>query len=304
MYEEVLLSYLFGAIDWETTYLKLRRRNKRANRRILTSVLISFNTNFKGEFESLIPETYTRLGLQNDSLKLARSRYNYKKVAGLMELTHLYPEGAKEMINGLINDPSDYVRAEAQTDYVKLNPQKPFNFFYLLQKPFALWTQISVFHLIRIHQLPVPSFARFLNIRHPNIRNFSLRMITYFQQLENAPEILQMIDSKLDKTRFLTYKAINDLRLYDSCDLLKKHFGNETEKNKLEILRALRNIGTEKDFEFLEDVMFSGTMSQKTEACRSMYFMGPKGKERLLEMNSQPSEELELLIAHVTDPRN
>jgi len=304
MYEEVLLSYLFGSIDWETAFLKLRNRNKRENRRILTSVLMNFNTNFKGEFESLIPEIYTRLGLQNDSLKLARSVYNHKKVAGIMELTHLYPDGAKGMINNLINDPSDYVRAEAQTAYVKLNSETPFNFFYLLQQPFAMWTQLSVFNLIRIHQLPVPSFAQFLTIRHPNIRNFSLRMITYFQQLENVPDILKMVDNKLDRTRFLTYKAINDLRLYDSRELIKSRFGNENEKNKLEILKALRNIGTEDDFEFLEDVMISETMSLRTEACRSMYFMSQKGRDRLFEINSQSSEELELLIAHVTDPRN
>lgn len=304
MYEEVLLSYLFGSIDWETAFLKLRHRNKRENRKILISVLMNFNTNFKGEFESLIPEIYTRLGLQNDSLKLARSVYNHKKVAGIMELTHLYPDGAKGMINDLINDPSDYVRAEAQTAYVKLNSESPFNFFYLLQQPFAMWTQLSVFNLIRIHQLQVPSFAQFLNIRHPNIRDFSLRMITYFQQLENVPDILKMVDSKLDKTRFLTYKAINDLRLYDSRGLIKDRFENENEKNKLEIIKALRNIGTEDDFKFLEDVMISGTMSLKTEACRSMYFMSQKGRDRLFEINSQPSEELELLIAHVTDPRN
>ncbi len=304
MYEEVLLSYLFGSIDWETAFLKLRKRNKRKNRRILTSVLMNFNTNFKGEFESLIPEIYTRLGLQHDSLKLTRSIYNHKKVAGIIELTHLYPEGAREIINELINDPSDYVRAEAQTAYVKLNPETPFSFFHQLERPFAMWTQLSVFNLIRVHQLPVPSFAQFLNIRHPNIRNFSLRMITYFQQLENVPDILKMVDNKLDKTRFLTYKAINDLRLYDSRDLIKSRFKNETGKNKLEIVKALKNIGTEDDFEFLENVMISENMSLKTEACRSMYFMSSKGRERLLEINSQPSEELELLIAHVTDPRN
>ncbi|MCK3683021.1 hypothetical protein [Maribellus sp. YY47] len=304
MYEEVLLSYLFGSIDWETAFLKLRGRNKPKNRRILTSVLMNFNTNFKGEFESLIPEIYTRLGLQHDSMRLARSGYNHKKVAGIIELTHLYPEGAKGIIDKLINDPSDYVRAEAQTAYVKLNPETPFNFFYQLEQPFAMWTQLSVFNLIRVHQLPVPSFAQFLTIRHPNIRNFSLRMITFFQQLENVPDILKMVDSKLDKTRFLTYKAINNLRLYDSRDLIKNRFENETEKNKLEIIRALRNIGTEDDFGFLEIIMTNGTMSLKTEACRSMYFMSPKSRERLLEINNQSNDELKLLIAHVTDPRN
>ena len=304
MYEEVLLAYLFGSIDWDTVLIKLKRKNKKENRRILTGVLMNFRVNFKGEFEQLIPEIYTRLNLQDDSLKLARSVYHHKKVEGIMELIHLYPDGAKGIINKLINDPSDYVRAEAQTAYVRLNPETPFNFFYTLKKPFALWTQLSVFNLIRINQLAVPSFAQFLDMEHSNIRNFSLRMITFFQQLEDVSEVIRMVDQKQDRTRFLAYKAINDLRLYDSRELIKSRFENETEKNKLEILKALRNIGTNDDFDFLEKVMKTGSISLKTEACRSMYFMSLEGKEKINHMDRQSIPEMELLIAHVTDPRN
>jgi len=304
MYEEVLLSYLFGNIDWETAKIKLRRKNKKENRKIIVQVLMNFKINFKGEFEHLIPEIYTKLNLHNDSLQLAQSVYHHKKVAGIIELTNLYPDGAKGLINKLINDPSDYVRAEAQTAYVRLNPETPFNFFYSLKKPFALWTQLNVFNLIRIHQLPVPSFAQFLEMEHPNIKNFSLRMITFFQQLEDVSEVIKMVDQKREQTRFLAYKAIDDLRLYDSNELIKSRFANETEKNKLEILKALSNIGTSNDFEFLEEVMKTGNLTLKTEACRSMYFMGSEGRDRIHQIDGQSIPEIEQLIAHVTDPRN
>ncbi len=304
MYEEVLLAYIFGTISWETADIKLKQKNRRANRKILISILMSFKSNFKGELELIIIEIYTKLGLHQDSLAAANSFDNYRKVRGIMELTHLYPEGAKGIISNLINAPNDYVRSESQIAYIQLNNEKPFSFFYTLEKPFTKWTQLSAFNLIRMHQLPVPTFTHFLLFKHYNIRNFSLRMITYFQQLENIPLIIGMVETELDDTRFLAYKAINDLRLYDSRELIKGKFESEPEKNKLEIIKAFRNIGSVEDFDFLEAIMKSGTISMKTEACRSMYYMSHEGREKLLATNSSVIPEIQLLIAHVTDSRN
>ena len=304
MYEEVLLSYMFGSIDWETVKLKLKRHNKRANRKILISVLMNFKSNFKGELEHFIPEIYTKLGLHIDSMKQAGSYYNYKKVRGIIELILLYPEGAKEIVKKLINDPNDYVRAEAQTAYIRLNPDTPFSFFYNLEKPFTRWTQLSAFNLIRLHSLPVPSFGQFLNSKHYNIKNFSLRMITFFQQLESAPEVVKMIENEREQTRYLAYRAINDLRLYDSHELIKNKYEKETLRNKLEIIKALKNIGIKEDFDFLEEVMKMENMSMKTEACRSMYYMSAESREKLMQISESTVPEIELLILHVTDPRN
>ncbi|HPF50703.1 MAG TPA: hypothetical protein PK335_03965 [Draconibacterium sp.] len=304
MYEEVILAYIFGSIDWDTTLIKLKRIKRRENRKILISVLMNFKANFKGELEHFIPEIYTKLDLHKDSLKLAHSIHDYKKVQGIMELTHLYPDGAKGMLNKLINDQNDYVRAEAQIAYVRLNMDRPFDFFYELEKPFTKWTQLSVFYLIRLNQLPVPSFAQFLSSKHSYIRNFSLMMITFFQQLENISDVVRMVESPMEQTRFLTYKAINDLRLYDSRELIKKKFENENNKNKLEILKALRNIGEEDDYDFLKEIIIRESVSLKIEACRSIYFMSQKSRERIEGEKDESLPEIELLLAHVTDPRN
>ncbi|AHW61860.1 hypothetical protein SAMN05444285_10768 [Draconibacterium orientale] len=304
MYEDVIMAYIFGNIDWEKALIKLKRIKNKANRRILISVLMNFKANFKGELEKFIPEIYVKLNLQNDSLKLARSRHSHKKVMGIMELTHLYPQGAKGMISTLINHSNDYVRTEAQIAYVTLNAENPFSFFEKLKQPFAKWAQLSVFYLIRLNQIPVPAFARFLSFKHYNIRNFSLKMITFFQQFEDVSEVIKMVDNEMEETRFLAYKAINDLRLYDSRELLKKKFEGETNRNKLEILKAFKNIGDTDDFAFLEEVMKTGSISLKLEACRSVYYMGQESRDKISKHTKEEIPELELLLAHVKDPRN
>lgn len=304
MYEEVLLAYMFDSIDWDSVLIKLKRHNRKPNRKILISVLMNFKSNFKGEMEHFIPEIYTKLSLHNDSQKSTNSYYKHKKVRGIIELIHLYPEGAKGIVEKLINDPNDYVRAEAQTAYIRLNPETPFNFFYNLERPFTRWTQLSAFNLIRLHQLPIPSFGQFLNFEHNNIRNFSLRMITFFQQLETAPEVVKMTENEMEQTRYLAYKAINDLRLYDSREMIKSKYESETLKNRLEIIKALRNIGVKEDFDFLIGIMKTAPVSFKTEACRSMYYMSTESREKLMQLDNNAVPEIELLIAHVTDTRS
>lgn len=304
IYEETLLSYIFGELNWARTIVKLKRKDRKVNREILISILLNFQENLRGVVDKFIPEIYIKLNLQKDSFKAANSNFNYRKVQGIRELTYLYSDGALGTISNLINDSNDIVRAEAQTAFIRLNPDEPFQFFQKLTRPFTRWTQLSAFNLMRIHQLPVPAFADFLDSKHTNIQNFCLRMIIYFQQLENVAEVMKMLESKNDQTRFLAYMAINDLRLQEGKDILINKFANETDKNKLEIIKAFRNIGNLEDFDFLVSVIKTEAVSLKVEACRSMYFMNNEVREKLMQIKHEEIPEIELYIAHVTDSRN
>lgn len=304
MYEEALLAYIFGEIEWDKVLVYLKKINKRQNRKILTSVLLNFHENLKGEVEKFIPEIFYNLGLYNDSLKLVNSFNSFNKVQGIRELAYLYPKGATEIVEKYVNYSDDMVRAEAQMAYIRLNQQNPFEFLSNLTKPLTRWTQLSAFYMIRLYQLPLPSFSNYLYSKHPTIQNFSLQMITYFQQLENIPEILDILSSRVERTRYLSYKAINDLRLYEGRVPIIKKYRKETYKNKLEIIKALKNIGTEEDFQFLEIIIKSEPVSLKLEACRSMYFMNQEGRERLVKLSKEPNSDIEQFVAHITDNRN
>ncbi len=304
MYESTLLAYLFGEIDWDRALIQLKHIKRKENKKILISILFNFHENLKGEVDKFIPEIFVKLGLHNDSLKASKSYYYHKKIQAIRELTYLYPEGAAKIIPELINYPNDRVRAEVQISYISLNKDHPFQFFSKLTKPFVRWTQLSAFYLIRLHQLPVPSFAAFLTSKQYTVREFCLNMIIYSQQFENVSAIFKMLESSREQTRFLSYKAINNLRLFDGKRRLKNRYRYETEKNKLEIVKALRNIGNEEDLNFLEIIIKSESIPLKIEACRSMYYMNSQGKERMISLTKEYDSKLELFISHVTDPRN
>jgi hypothetical protein len=129
-------------------------------------------------------------------------------------------------------------------------------------------------------------------------------MIIYFQQLEGVTEIFRFLDSKNELTRFLTFRAINDLRLFEGKELIKNCYPEETGKNRLEIIKAFKNIGTSDDFDFLESIIKSGSITEKTEACRALYFMNKAGRDQLNLLIMNSDQHIEQYLAHVTDPRN
>jgi hypothetical protein len=304
IYENALLAYIFGEKDWGQVRIQLKHIERKENKKILITILFNFQENLKGNVSKCIPEIYVNLDLQKDALKASKSWVFHRKVQAIRELTYLYPEDAVKIIPGLINDENDKIRAEVQTSYIRLNQKHPFQFFKYLTNPFARWTQLSAFNLIRLHQLPVPSFVEFLNSNQYTVRNFCLRMINYFQQLENVSVIFQLLDSEIEKTRYLTYQVINDLRLYDGKLNIIKKYRNETDKNKMQIIKALRNIGSSEDLDFLEIIVKSESVSLKTEACRSMYYINEEGKSRLTRLAQEFDPELELFISHIIDQRN
>ena len=147
-YEEVLSSYLFGDIEWDLALLKLKKLKKPLNRKILTSVLLVFKENLRGEMDNQIPQIFINLGLEKDSLKLTKSIFYHKRIEGLKALTNLDPENAKEIIPNYLNDSHFLVRTEAQVAYVRLHPEDPFAFFEDFNKSIsALDTTIIFFYL-------------------------------------------------------------------------------------------------------------------------------------------------------------
>ena len=163
---------------------------------------------------------------------------------------------------------------------------------------------MSAFYIFRLHQIPVPAFVNYINSAQTNVRNFCLRMIIFFQQFEDAEEIFKMLESKLESTRLLAIRAINDLRLYSGKPLLLKIYGAEPVNNQTEIIKALRNIGDDEDFGFFERVIISGSETQKIEACKSLFYMNRNGEMMLREISKKHGIDLDLYLAHIKDSRN
>ncbi|HAH22785.1 MAG TPA: hypothetical protein DCL77_03310 [Prolixibacteraceae bacterium] len=304
MYERALTGYIFQEYDLETAVQRIKNIHRTRNRKIFVSVLFNFQKNLSGDLDQKILDIFFRLGLHEDAIKKTKSKSFYLQIIGLSELTNLYPSGAFPIVEGHINDKNNELRAQAQTSYVRLNQVEPFRFLKSLTKPFTQWTQLTSFYIFKLHKLPAPSFVEYLKSDLYNVQNFSLRMIIYFQQKENADEIVKLLNANREQTRFLAIKAINELGIHEAKTQLKEAFTTETYMNRLEIIKALKHIGDTDDFEFLEYIIRQNNVTLKIEACRSMYFMNSLGMEYLLRLNLEKELNIQPYIAHIYDPRN
>jgi len=182
----------------------------------------------------------------------------------------------------------------------------------LLEKPFSKWAQLNIYYFIKIHELPVPSFNRWLTSVNVNVVNFCILMTELFQQQENSDQIILKLNYPNEITRNLAISACSSLHLFDSKEVMKHNYKTETQKNQLDIIKSLKFMGDETDIPFLEEIIRSKEIPLQLEACRVMYNLSETGRDHLekikntfkLSPNHSINDKLSLFISHIQDPRN
>ena len=303
-FERVVTDLMLQVNDTQETISRLSHPYLAENYNLLIEILMDFQKSFRGDSDRLILELY-------QSMDLGRLSYNktfaisfYEQVKGIRELANMHPYHAIEMIASRLNDPNDIVRTEAQICYPHVNRESPFDFMNILEKPFSKWAQLNIYYFIKIHEMPVPSFDRWLTSSHPSVVNFSILMIALFQQQENSPQVVMMLQSLNETTRNQAIKACGELRIMESKVTLKSIFEAETAANRLEITKAFLPIGDETDISFLKEIVKYESIPLRLEACRTLYNLNEAGQASLEELNVMMNFELTPYIAHIKDHRN
>lgn len=304
IFEKIVTDLMLQVIDLDEAVRFLSKPKLKKHRNLLIEVLMDFQKSFRGDSDRQIIELYQELDLVRASYQKTLALSFYQKVLGIRELANMHPHYATEMIEARINDPNDIVRTEAQIAYPHVNLEAPFDFLSILKTPFSRWAQLNIYYFIKIHEMPVPSFDKWLNSDHQNVVNFSILMIALFQQQENAPEILHLLHSPYEATRCEAIRACGELHILECRQELKDRFQEESLRNRIEILKVFNKIGDAGDFQFLESVLKTDEISLRLEACRTMVEIGSEGINRLSYADEAMNFALTPYIAHVRDPRN
>lgn len=304
IYEKVLTDLMLEVIDIREAISKLEETKIKKNNDLLIEVMMDFQKSFRGDADRSILDLYQELGLSKVSYDKTYSSSFYRQVLGIRELANMRPEQATEMISTRLNDKIDIVRTEAQICYPYVNTGNPFGFLSILERPFSRWAQLNIYYFIKIHELPVPSFEQWLKSDHKNVVNFCIMMIALFQQRENAGEIIRLVRDPDENIRREAIRTCSDLSVFESKDVLKDVFHDETLKNQLEIIRAFRFIGDDSDLPFLEATLQSEEKSLRLETCRTIYNLSESARKSLEEINQSMNFILSTYIAHIKDSRN
>ncbi|MCK9641303.1 MAG: hypothetical protein M0R39_15470 [Prolixibacteraceae bacterium] len=303
-FEKTLTDLMLQVTDKKETMRLLTKYDRKRHVNMLIDVMMDFQKSFRGDSDRQIMEIYERMNLSKISYNKTYSMSFYEQVKGLRELTNMNHHQATEMIMAKLNDQIDIVRTEAQICYPYANPESPFEFLSFLERPFSRWAQLNIYYLIKIHEMPVPSFDKWINSPNPNVVNFCILMIDLFQQQENSQHIINLLTDSNETTRNMAISTCGDLHLFDSKYVMKNNFQSETHRNQIEIIKAFNLIGDETDISFIATTIESESIALRLEAIRTLYNMGEGGRERLTSLNLFMNLALSPYISHIQDIRN
>ena len=124
-----------------------------------------------------------------------------------------------------------------------------------MEKPLAVWEQITLHELLIQHNLKVPAFKQWFESNNLSIVIFALEMASWFKQKGVGKEVIKLFEHEDELVRHTAIKVSGDIKLKSSLPALKKTYENESYQNKLEILTTFARVPDERHLGFLKSVL-------------------------------------------------
>jgi hypothetical protein len=306
-YQLKLMDYLFEEDKLDQAFEDLERiASNKFNRQILIDQMIDLSINLKGEIKEVIKKLYLLLGLKEDSLTKAFSRKWHENVKGFRELAFMNIREANEKIIESLNSNNEILRMEAQIAMVSLSTDNPYHFLHLMEKPLAVWEQVTLHELLIQHNLKVPAFKQWFESKNESIVIFALEMVSWFKQKGAGWAIVRLFEHEDEDVRHTAIKVSGDLQFKSALPALEKIYGREPEKIRLEILNTFAKIPMERHLPFLKAVLdMEEDVQLQIQATKAMENTDEPGISMLIKLMKSKSEykNYQIIIRHVLDGR-
>ncbi len=306
-YQKLLMDYIFEEEKRADAYRDLDRvANNQMNRQVLIDQMIDLSINLKGEIKETIKDLYIRLDLKRDSLEKAHSKKWHKNVKGFREMAFMNIRDANEKIIESLNSNNEILRMEAQIAMVRLSDGNPYDFLHLLEKPLAVWEQITLHELLIQHNLKVPVFKQWFSSENITVVMFALQMVSWFHQRGVGKEMITLFDHENEEVRYTAYKVCGEIGLKMALPAMIKLYPGESISNRLEILRTFAKVPDEKYLKFLKLVLDNEDDVQlQIQATKAMENTDEPGISMLIKLMKSKSEykNYQIIIRHVLDGR-
>jgi HEAT repeat protein len=266
--------------------------------------MIDVSINLKGKEIEKLFDLYKLLGLDRDSIKKAHSRQWHKKVKGIRELAYMNIKDANDIIYNALNSSNEILRMEAQIALVRLNDDNPFEFLSHLTSHFSLWEQITLHELIIHHNVPLPSFQKWLTSPNPTVVTFALRMIREFKQKESEANVLETLFHTDPSVRCLAVEVAGDLDMRSTLETMKHMYKYQEYKICLAIIKSMGKMPDASMMGFLKLVLDKEDDVQlQIEATKAINNNGEEGVKALVKIMESEYKNYSIIIKHVLDKR-
>jgi HEAT repeat protein len=300
-YQSLIIDYLFG----DTSPDKFRSiASDTYRRQVLIDQMIDVSINLKGDAEKKLISLYKHLGLDRDSINRANDNRWHKKIKGFRELAFMNIKEANPVIYKALNSKNEILRMEAQIALVRLSDDDPFGFLSHLLRPFSLWEQITLHDLIIQHNIPVPSFKKWLNSDNTTVAMFALRMIREFKQKDAEDNVRETLAHPSPEVRQLAVQVAGDLDMRSTLEIMKRMYKNQDYKTCLEIVRSMGKMPDPSLLGFLKLVLDKEDDVQlQIEATKAIENHGEEGVKALVKLMKSEYKNYNIIVRHVLDRR-
>ncbi len=300
-YQGMIVDYLFSDINADK-FIEIA--SNRYRRQVLIDQMIDVSINLKGDTENKLQNLYLSLGLEKDSIERAYDFRWHKKIKGFRELAFMNIKDANSAIYKALNSKNEILRMEAQIALVRLTDHDPFNFLFSLKRPFSLWEQITLHDLIIQHDLPVPSFKRWLKVQNPTVVMFALRMIREFRQKDAEDDVRGLLEHSSPAVRKLAVQVAGDMDMRSTLEIMKRMYKTQDYNTCLEIVKSMGKMPDPSMISFLELVLDKEDDVQlQIEATKAIENNGEEGVKTLVKLMKSEYKNYNIIVRHVLDRR-
>jgi hypothetical protein len=193
---------------------------------------------------------------------------------------------------------------EAQIALVRLSDFDAFEFLSHLTNPFSLWEQITLHDLIIQHNIPVPSFEKWLSSPNTTVVMFALRMIREFKQIESEDRVRETLLHPDASVRQLAVQIAGDLNMRSTFGTMKRMYKNQEYNICLEIIRSMGKMPDISMMGFLKLVLDKeDDVKLQIEATKAIENNGEEGVKALVKLMKSEYKNYNIIIRHVLDRR-
>ena len=300
-YQSLIINYLFGNASPEE-FRSIASDTYR--RQVLIDQMVDVSLNLKGVESKKIQSLYKLLSLDKDSIARAYNQRWHIKIKGFRELAFMNIKDANVTLYKALNSKNEILRMEAQIALVRLCDDNPFEFLSHLTSHFSLWEQITLHDLIIQHNIPLPSFQKWLTSPNLTVVTFALRMIREFEQRESEENVRKILIHPDPSVRYLAVQVAGDLDMRSTLETMKHMYKNQEYKICLEIIKSMGKMPDISMMGFLKLVIDKEDDVQlQIEATKAIKNNGEKGVKALVKLMSSEYKNYNIIIKHVLDRR-
>jgi hypothetical protein len=266
--------------------------------------LLNSKKNLTGSAAKNIVQLYEQLDFKKYTLKKFKSRRWYLKAQAIQELYVMDQADMLTRIYKHTNSANEYVRMEAQTGVIYFSGFEGLRFLELLSYPMSEWQQIKLLEQLRSkNMIELKRLPFWLQSANDSVVIFSLKLTEEFQQYHVHDDVVKCLLHSNNKVRYQAIKALERIANEETPVVLTKNYVNEIPHNKVLILEALKNIGSEEEVPFFLKALDEEDDNLKLTAARSLAQVSNEGLNILQQRAMLRPDPYAPILSHVKAER-